>query len=58
VFADEAGDGFPILKSAQQGRKAIGLVIQRKHHLMKDCKSRTACLSQRSGLGNLILEYG
>jgi hypothetical protein len=55
---DEAVDGFPILESSQQGRKAVGLVIQRKHCLMNDCKSRTACLGQHSGLGNPILEYG
>jgi hypothetical protein len=54
----EAVDGFPILKLAQQGRKAIGLVLQRKHCLMNNHKSRTACLSQRPSLGNSILEYG
>jgi hypothetical protein len=58
VFTGEAVDGFPILELAQQGRKAVGLVIQRKHCLMNDRKSRTACLSQRPSLGNPILEYG
>jgi hypothetical protein len=58
VFADEAVDGFHILELAQQGRKAVGLVIQRKHCLMNDRKSRTACLSQHPGLGNPILEHG
>jgi hypothetical protein len=58
VFADEVVDGFPILESAQQGRKAVGLIIQRKHFLMNDRKSRPACLSQRPGLANPILEYG
>jgi hypothetical protein len=57
VFADEAVDGFPILELAQQGRKAVGLVIHRKHFLMNDRKSRMACLSQHPGLGNPILEY-
>jgi hypothetical protein len=58
VFADKAVDGFPILKSSQQGRKADGLVIQRKHCLTNDHKSRMACLCQRTGLGNPILEHG
>jgi hypothetical protein len=55
---EEVVDGFPILESTQQGRKAIGLVIQRKHCLMNSHKSCTACLSQCPGLGDLALEYG
>jgi hypothetical protein len=58
VFTDEAVDGFPILESAQQSRKTIGLVIHREHCLMNDRKSCTACISQYPGLGNPILEYG
>jgi hypothetical protein len=58
VFTDEVVDGFPILESAQQSRKTIGLVVQREHYMMNDHKSCTACLSQRPGLGNPILEYG
>jgi hypothetical protein len=54
---DKAVDGFPILESPQQSRKTVELVIQRKHHLMNNCKSRTTCLSQRSSLGNSILEH-
>jgi hypothetical protein len=56
MFTDEAVDGFPIIESAQQGRKAVGLVVQRKHCLMNDHKGCMACLSQRPGLGNPILE--
>jgi hypothetical protein len=55
---DEAVDGFPILESAQQSRKVVGLVVQREHCLMNDRKSCTACLSQCPSLGNPILEYG
>jgi hypothetical protein len=58
VFTDEAVDGFPILESAQQSRKAVGLVVQRTHCLMNSRKSYTACLSQRSSLGDPVLEYG
>jgi hypothetical protein len=57
VLTDEAVDGFPILKPSQQGRKPVGLIIQRKHYLMNNRKSRTTCLIQRSGLGNSILEH-
>jgi hypothetical protein len=58
VFTDEAVDGLPILESAKQSRKTVGLVVQREHCLMHDRKSCTACLSQRPGPGNPILEYG
>jgi hypothetical protein len=58
VFTDEAVDGFPILESAQQSRKVVGLVIQKKHCLMNSRKSGTACLSQCPGLGDPVLEYG
>jgi hypothetical protein len=57
VPTDEAVDGFPILESSQQGRKAVGLIIHRKHYLMNNNKSRMTRLSQRSGLGNSILEH-
>jgi hypothetical protein len=58
VLADETVDGFTILESSQQGRKAVRLVIQRKHCLMNDCKGHAECLRQCSGLGNPILKYG
>jgi hypothetical protein len=58
VLANEMVDGFTILESSQQGRKAVGLVIQREHRLMNDCKSHAACLRQRSSLGNPILKNG
>jgi hypothetical protein len=29
-------DGLPILESLQQGWKTVGLVVQRKHHLMNN----------------------
>jgi hypothetical protein len=57
VLMDEAIDGFPVFESSQQVRKAARLIIQRKHHLMNGRQSRTTCLSQRSGLGNSILEH-
>jgi hypothetical protein len=57
VLADEAVDGFPILELSQQVRKAAWLIIHRKHHLMNSHQSRMTRLSQRSGLGNLILEH-
>jgi hypothetical protein len=58
VFMDKAVDGFSILESAQQSRKAVGLIVQREHCMVNDCKSGAACLSQRPGLGDPILEYG
>jgi hypothetical protein len=58
VLADEAIDGFSILESSQQSEKAVGLVIQRKHRLVNNCKSRMTCLSKCSSLGNSILEHG
>jgi hypothetical protein len=57
VLADEAVDGFPILESSQQVKKAAWLIIQRKHHLMNSRQSHMTHLSQRSGLGNSILEH-
>jgi hypothetical protein len=58
VFTDEAIDGFSILESTQQSRKAIGLIVQRKNCLVNDRKSSAARLSQCPGLGDQILEYG
>jgi hypothetical protein len=58
VFTDEAVDGFSILESTQQSRKAIGLIVQRKHCLVNDRKSGVARISQCPGLGDPILEYG
>jgi hypothetical protein len=37
VLTDEAVDGLPILESSKQGRKAVGLIVQRKHYLMNNC---------------------
>jgi hypothetical protein len=34
VFTDEVVDGFSILESTQQSRKAVRLIVQRKHDLM------------------------
>jgi hypothetical protein len=53
VFTHKAVDGFSILKPAQQGREAFGLIVQGKHGLVNDCKSGVARLS----LGDPILEY-
>jgi hypothetical protein len=58
MLADETVDSFTILGPSQQGRKAVSLVIQRKHRLMNDRKSRATCLRQCSGLGNSILKNG
>jgi hypothetical protein len=57
VLTDEAVDGFPILESSQQVRKAVWLIIQRKHHLMNSSQCRMTRFNQRSGLGNSILEH-
>jgi hypothetical protein len=57
VLMDEAVDGFPVLESSQQVRKAARLIIQRKYYPMNGHQSRTTCLSQHSGLGNSILEH-
>jgi hypothetical protein len=58
VFTEEAVDGFSILESAQQSRKATRLIVQREHCLVNNLKSGAACLSQHPGLGDPILEYG
>jgi hypothetical protein len=58
VFTDEVVDGFSILESTQQSRKAVRLIIQRKHCLVNDRKSGVARLSQCPSLGDPILEYG
>jgi hypothetical protein len=58
VFTDEAVDDFSILESTQESRKAVGLIVQRKHCLVNDRKSGAARLSQCPGLGDPILEYG
>jgi hypothetical protein len=47
VFMHEAVDGFSILEPAQQSRDAVGLIVQREHGLVNDCKSGAARLSQR-----------
>jgi hypothetical protein len=58
MLMNEAVERLPILESSQQGRKAIGQVIQRKHYLMNNWQSRMVHLSQRSGLRNSILKHG
>jgi hypothetical protein len=57
MLTNKVVDVLPILESSQQGRKAVGLVIQRKHYLMNNSQSRMTRLSLHSGLRNLILEH-
>jgi hypothetical protein len=45
VLTNEVVDGLTILEAAKQGWKTVGLVIQRKHHLMHERKSGTASFS-------------
>jgi hypothetical protein len=57
MLANKVIDSVAILESIKQRRKAIGLMVQRKHRLMHKREGDAARFSQNSSLGDPILEY-
>jgi hypothetical protein len=57
MLANKAIDSVAILKSIKQCRKAIGLMVQRKHRLVHKREGNAARFSHNSSLDDPILEY-
>jgi hypothetical protein len=45
MLTDESVNGITIFEATKQHREAIGLVVQREHHLVHKCERGAACLS-------------
>jgi hypothetical protein len=57
MLANKAINSFAILKSIRQSRESVGLIVQRKHHLVHTSEGGAARLGQDSSLGDPILEH-